>query len=234
MKLDFLKEIQKNPILIKYKIYILPAVSAIICLGLISLVIVPQVKGLLEAGKKNTELNHRLEVLQTKINALEKTDKSSIRENIKTSLSALPDDKNIPNAITQILYFLNINSLQLESLSSSGAGDGESVQIRMDISGNINNLKNFMARLKEAPRIIKIQSLDITGGRVTGNIQASIVLSVFFAQLPDKIGGIEQPVPQVTPQDLEVLSLIKSNAAAFPTITATSSAGVKGKADPFQ
>lgn len=234
---EIFKEQKKNPIYQKYEYAFLPTFSAIVFLGLVTLVIAPNVTKLIETNRNIEDLIIRKQSLETKLRGLEQSDPETVKKNIETTLMALPEDKDIPGAINQLLYLVNTNNLILTGVSftpASGVEDGTSTyQVKMDVTGDLINLRNFVNRIKENVRLLKPDSLEITGARFT-EIQSTIAVKVYFQPLQNSIGDVEKPLPVITQKDLEALAKIKDSATINSQISGVADDTQKGKADPFQ
>lgn len=225
----------------KYKIIILPVLAIFICLILIVLVIFPHIFALSGTSKllENTKNKHN--ALTKKLETLSQTDKTIYQDNVQATLVAMPQEKDIPGAVSQLLFLVGSSNLQLDEINliSAGlnvkpSGESESYQIGLGVTGDIDSLLGFMLKIKTIPRVMKITKLEVFGGRASNNVQATISLAVFFKAMPVNIGSIEQPIIPLTSSELERLSKIKSYKKVIPVIIPEDVTGTKGKTDPFQ
>lgn len=228
-----LKELLKNKYFVRYQILILPILSFFITAGLIFFVIIPQVGEFLSVRQGLQEANLKKEFLIQKAEVLENTNTNTFKDNIQTSLVALPEDRDIPQAIGQLLFLLNSNRLQLDDVKfSNSAGDdgkSKSFQVTFDVTGSYSSVQSFLSGIKTTPRLMKINSIQVSSAN--NKVQATLGVEVYYQPLPSIIGSVDQKLPQLTGKDLEVLA--KYQAFVTQPIN-TSVGGAKGKSDPFE
>ncbi len=232
-----LKGLKNNPVYDRYEFLILPVFSTVVCLALLILIVIPNIITLLETNKQIQDLNSKNQALTTKLKSLEQADPETIKKNIETTLIALPEDKDIPGAINQLLFLVNTNNLKLSGISFSVGSGTEALsnnyQIKMDVSGGLTNLQNFVNKLKESTRTLKPDSIEINGVKFT-DVQSTIAVKIYFQPLQKSIGDVEKPLPVITQKDLEPLEKIKNSEVMNSQISGGIINAQKGKTDPFQ
>lgn len=230
-------QIVKNPVFVKYQIFILPTAALIICLLLVRLLVIPQFVSLLSNQGNITAVKEQVKQLGTKISLLENIDSEQVRSDIETSLIALPEEKDIPAMIGQILFLVSTNRLKLDGMNFAAAASQtegvDSLQVQLDLSGEVTDLKEFMAAVKNSPRMIKIVAIEISGGG-RDQIQAQLSLITYFKKLPTSIGSIEDPVATLSQAESDLLNEIKSKSLTSPVASSRELTGPKGKSDPFE
>ena len=191
-----------------------------------------------ETFKTIDELNQKKAFYQQKAAELENLDLAGYKRDLDTALIALPVDRDIPGVTGELLVALSGSGMSLGGIQfSSSSPESEKVQeytLRMDISGTEANLKNFLERVKIAPRIIKLSSID-AGKATSGQLSASIGFVAFYQQLPSNIGSVDEDVPQISQADIQMLADIEAKVRALPgasSETASSSSEI-GKSNPF-
>lgn len=228
----------KNPILLKYQPFILPVISVIFCLLLLTLVTIPQLLNLIKSFQTLTDLNSKQSQLEDKISQLQKINKDSYKTNLETALIALPPEKDVPGAVDQILIMLSGSGLSLDGISFDNSTDSTvqtaNYAIKLTISGNNSQFRAFIDRTRTSPRIIKINSIE-TGLGPSNLLQATISLLVFYQPLPTNISTNNTSVPLTSDNDFKLLERIKDNASTIPTLSQLDITNVPtGKSDPFQ
>lgn len=234
---ELLKQLRANPLYQKYELFVLPGFSAVVCLVLIIMVIIPNVSAFLSTNSKISSLSARNTALSTKAKALEQVDTQTVKNNIQTALLALPNDKDVPNALNQLLFLVNNNALSLTGISFSpgqpAAAGASSYQIKMDVTGDLIHLRNFVNSLKDSIPLIKPDSIEITGIKFS-DVQSTIAVAIYFQPDQKNIGDIEKPLPVITQKDLEPLDKIKDAAENNAQVSNQLNNAPRGKSDPFR
>ncbi|MBI2021696.1 type 4a pilus biogenesis protein PilO [Candidatus Daviesbacteria bacterium] len=228
----------KNIVPEKYRIFILPVGSVLVCLILLIFVVIPQFIRYLTVNKTLEETKQKQTILSDKLNSLQQIDQNVYKENIDVALAALPDNQDVTGAVGQLLFLVSNNRLKLNALSFSNVtantGKIQSFQIKMEIAGNTDTVKNFISQLAKIPRILKLDKIEVIGLRKSNDVQASMSMLAYFEELPKSIGEVEQPLPAFDEKDVNLLTKIKSAQRSTPITTVTVASGPKGKKDPFE
>src|SRR5687768_17267667 len=112
-----IKDLLKNPLYIQYRDYIMPVVSFLISIALIVLVILPQIPQIGATNTQIEEVQAKTDALTQKSSTLESMDEEDYKTYLTTASQVLPSDRNIPNAIDNILRLVNANRLDLTSIT---------------------------------------------------------------------------------------------------------------------
>lgn len=231
-----LEKLRSNPIYRKYEMFIPPIVCAVIVILLLVTVIVPNVFQYIETNKKITEAEDKLAFFQEKESLLKSVNKEQYTAGVNRSFNILPTDKEAPAAIAQLYYIIGLTNMSVENISFSDAGssnDGKSFKIALEIKGNLSNLTGFILELKKAPRIMRINSLEVNAPSNASDILASLTIDAFYEPLPASISSIDQPIKQPTAKDLEILNNLANSS--FPSVGSEQDfSGPKGKPNPFE
>ncbi|MBI2595849.1 type 4a pilus biogenesis protein PilO [Candidatus Daviesbacteria bacterium] len=236
-----LSEVFSNPALSRYKVMVVPVFSALVCLILIILIIVPHIKSLNETNKLIKDINIRNDTLSKKLDILRQTDKALYQDNFKLALAAVPAEKDVPGAANQLLFLLQSSKMQLDDMNFAISGNAQPSSdkisdyvINITATGEVSALKEFILKVKDAARVMKINQLDITGGRASNNIQVTLTLAAFYQGVPTSIGNIDQPVSSLSTDEEALLAQIKNFQKNTPIIESEEVTGAKGKSNPFQ
>lgn len=232
----YIEQLRAHPLYKKYELFVPPILCVVIVIALLVAVVVPNVLQYFETGKKITEAQDKVAFFKEKEALLKSVNKEDFTEGINRSLVILPTDKEAPTAIAQLYYILGLTNMTVENISFSDAGgatDGKSFKIALELKGSLSSLTNFILQLKEAPRIMRINTLEVSGAGGTGEILSSITIDAFYEPLPGSISSIDQPVNQPTKKELEALDSLATSS--FPSIGAEEDySGPKGKPNPFE
>lgn len=234
---ELISKLLQNPVFLEYQMFILPALAVVICLLLIALLVIPQSVNLIRSQGDIAAVSEQAKQLEAKIALLGSIDSDQVKSDIETSLIALPEEKDIPAMIGQLLYLVSINRIKLEGISfasTTSQTEGiDSLQVQLDLSGEMADLKEFMAAVKNSARIIKIVTIQITGGG-QDQIQAQLTLVTYFRKLPTSIGNLEDPVATLTQAESDILNEIKNRSLTSPVASSQDLTGPRGKPDPFE
>jgi Tfp pilus assembly protein PilO len=226
-----------SPIFLKHSRLIVPGIVLVVALLIASLITIPQFLKLFETFRTIEELNTKKAFYQRKISELESLDIVGYRKDLETALIALPVDKDITGITGELLVALSGSGMSLGGITfGSDTPGSEKVQeytLKMDVTGSSDNLRNFLERVKLSPRIIKLESIDVSRGK--GNLlAASLGFVTLYQQLPQHIGAVDENVPQIATTDLQVLADIEAKIKSLPQISPTeASTSAIGKLDPF-
>lgn len=225
----------------KYQNLIFPLIAILVGLAILIMVVVPQALKIPETNKQTDKLRKDLATLNQKIAQLNKVDVNQYKDNVNSSLTALPQEKDVPGAMILIFNLLRNNSLTLNGLSfgADTPSNGASVfLVKVDISGTKDSLANLITQLKESPRVVKAETLSTTSTVNSTTMEILIGLNSYFQPLPpSQTLELSKPVELPTAANIDTLQKIKDYEAknAALTIEATASANSQlGKPDPFQ
>lgn len=233
--IGLIKKIKEHPFYVKYQVFILPLVSFVICIALLILVVFPNVMAFSKNNDQINELKAKTDSLKQKISALESVDADLYKKNTSLALTILPSEKNIPEALNQVLLLLSSNRLQLLDISLSSSEQAkqgtQSFGVKVEVSGEESSVRNFILDTKETLRLMGITKIDITGG-TNGVYQASVNLDIFYEALPTSLGSLDQPVTLPSKSELDLLA--KAEAAQATEESDSQSSVPIGKDNLFE
>lgn len=227
----------KNGLVEKYKIVLVPLMVLVLATVIIILVTIPQFLKLFETFKTIDELNQKKAFYQQKEKELEAINEGKFREDLDTALIALPVEKDIPGVMGELLVALGGSGMDLDGITfSTSPVESEQTQeyaITIDASGEESTLRNFLERVTVAPRLVKLNSIEVSRG--TGQtVSTSITFVTFYQLLPKTIGSVDDKLPKVTQADTQVLADIAAKIRSFPKANNQGSQSTIGKLDPFR
>lgn len=236
--MDRLKLFLNHPQFIKYQTVILAGFSILICVILIAFSIVPQSLQLLKTSKEISQKDEKNKFIADKISKLESLNLSNYKKDLNSSLLMLPDDKDIPGVIGQVLSTLNASGLALDTFTFSTQGEASSVlstySVKVSVVGDSASLKLFLDKIKQSSRLMRVTNIEINNIGILNRAQAVVELTVYYQPLPAAVGNIDQPVTLLTEKEKELLEKISQfdqNNASLSTESASVSVG---KSDPFE
>jgi Tfp pilus assembly protein PilO len=227
-----------TPFIQKNRRLIIPGIVLVLAILIVFLVTGPQFLRLFATFQTIQQLNAKKTFYQNKITELQSLDLPKFRDNLETALIALPVDRDITGVTGELLVALSQSGMSLAGVNFASASlESEKVQeytLTIDVNGTEDNLRNFLERVKLSPRIIKLNTINVSRGKNSA-INASIGFAAFYQQLPKNIGTVDEDVPKITEADLKTLEDIKTKIRVLPqaSVQTASSSGI-GKLDPFR
>jgi Tfp pilus assembly protein PilO len=237
-KLKVFKPILNNP---KVRFFVLPVLAVLVVVLSTVFLIVPQVVRITKVQGEVKELETKINFFDSKVNLLSSIDSSEYKSELQISLIALPADHDIPSSLGELFSILSLTQLKLENISLSGLSGGAdksksvpSYSIRMDISGSRENMEKFIETIKLAPRLVNLNTVNVTFLRNSSDVQASVDVLVFYKALPATVGDLSQKISPLDEKDRAILSRIKSNLQLIPAAQPEQPSQFGNKPDPFQ
>lgn len=223
---------------LKYQLFIKPLLVSIFCVTVIYLVLIPQIGAFTSTNGNLASSQTKLGILQVKASELDSLDKELYIKNLQLVLTALPEDRQVAQALVVVQDTLNRDGLVLENAKLlSGAGDKNqrSYQLQLVVRGDISKVRQFLLDLKKAPRLVQILDVNSQTGTSGLEIESQLTLEIFYGPLPKTLGEIDQPIPKLTDNDQQVIANIAKavqTTGALGSLESSSSSSL-GKADPF-
>lgn len=230
MKPEDLKKIYDQ-----YRIFIFPVAVVISCLILIVFIIFPQIMNLIKNYQTEGRLKSRFDTMDSKVQALENVDEKDLSEKLKLALNAYPQDNDFANVagILQELagrFGFIINSMQVGAVSQADKGSNSQFNVQLDLTGSKVTVNDLMNSIENYPRIMKVNSIELSNAKVSSNVNAVLNIKAYFQSLPTAFGNVDTKLPQITDKDEAVLTSL----ARIPVSTYSGIAVPKGKANLFE
>lgn len=221
----------------KYRVLLVPIIVVITAIVIVVLVTIPQLYNLFNTFKTINELKQKKLFYQNKAAELAEIKIQDFRNDLDTSLVALPVEKDIPGVMGELLVSLGGSGMTLNGITfSSSPPESEKVEeytVTIDATGTDVSLGNFLERVTLAPRVIKLTTIQVSSGG-TANLNASITFATFYQTLPSNIGKIDDKLPKINQEDTQILADIKTKQRMFPKVAPQTSQTTIGKLDPFK
>lgn len=220
-----------------YKLIIFPSVVVLSCLVLIATVIFPQISNLIGNSKTENQLRVKIKNIDTKAQALESVDENDLSSKLKIALSLYPSDSE-PSYVIGVFqevtarYGFNIGSLHLGGSTQAAKGSVLEFNVKLELTGPRMLLKDLITNIENAPRIMKIDNMEIANTRIGDNVDVSLNVKVYYQPFPNSFGDIDTPLPTISDKEEAVLASL-AKAPVF-TISGFSAFVPKGKANPFE
>lgn len=224
-----------------YKLLIFPLVVALSSLILILLVILPQTIKLLINQRVGNDLLSRSENLEVKAETLASINEGELLQNLGYALNVYPQDRDLANVVGQVQIIAARTGFNIVSLNLGGGpltppkGGAQSFNVTLQLTGSKALLPLLLSELENAPRLMRVSSLEISSIAIAGGsgIQVSLGIDVLYSVAPPEFGTVDSPLPQLSEKEQELLvRLAKVGSQRVGTGQVISAP--RGKANPFE
>lgn len=237
MNLKFISELLTNLNTpdgkLDYRKLAFPVVSVLVSAVVIFLVVLPQIIQLINNQKILNDLNTQVDNLDSKIAALSSISTPEYETNLNIVTKALPGSKDYIDSTPYIQDAIDKSKVQLTGLSfseSPATGALSAYQIKVDITGNLLQLNQFLSQINRSVRVIRVSKIDITSGSSGGDLSATISILAYYSAVKKPNLSISQPVINLSEQEQsELIKLDKS----LKTQDVKTPTGQVGRSDPF-
>jgi len=220
-----------------YRLYIFPIVVAVASLGLIVLIIIPQISSLISNQKVGDQLSHRFKTLEVKAKDLETYDSLDLSQKVSYALSAFPAEKDFINVIGLIQNLVSQSGFTVINLAlgsqSSKALNTDSYTIKLEVSGSKILAANLFSSIESSTRIMKIDNIEISNAQNSQATDILININVLYSPSPASFGSIDSPLPKLSQKDEDLLAKL-AGVSPFSPPDANVQLPSRGKANPFE
>lgn len=230
------KEIKK--LYREYRFIIFPALTGAVCLLLIALIVVPQTLSFFNNQESLRASEEKHQFLSEKAQTLSSLNEVDLKNKTEVMVSVLPDDKDystilgLIQSITSATGFV-ITSFQIGAPFTDTSTGTLGFNIKVEITGQQENFKNLLNGLENSKQVLKLSGVEINDQGNATRLETVVSIDAYYAPLPKAIGALNAPLPELTAEDLALLTkysrLVDTRAA-----TSTFSASPKGKLNPFE
>lgn len=220
----------------RYRIYLYPILVIVAGLILIGLVILPQTLRLISNNKVEDELTNRFKSLEVKADELKNVSLQDLSTEVSTALNAFPSEKDYGNAIgilqnVTVQNGFTILGLVLNDSSEGNSKIGQNYIIRIEILGQRSKLRTLLDQIETSQRIMKLQSMDITTGRDSDTINATLAINIYYSPIPKSFGSIDAPLPKLSQEEEALLQELSRSSVGLGTGSLYTP---NGKSNPFE
>lgn len=221
----------------QYKTIIISVAMILSCLVLVIFGIAPQLKALIENQKTFEEVTSKSQFLEVRAKELQTLEGSNLESKVDIVLYSLPAEKDYPSSLNVLQQVSLANNFKLTNVTISQSLGGTSkltgFGIKAEATGPRTSLDNFIKSIDQAPKVMKVSSIEVSNPRGSDTIVVILGIDVFFAPVPSQLGSVDSKLPQLTDQDNELLN---SLTRAVPTTTRSEGfiPSPKGKLNPFE
>lgn len=177
----------------RYREYIAPIATLIVCTALIVGVVVPQIQEFVETQNRAKEIQREISVLKNNVQFLTSLNDSTLDSQIRIASSALPPEKDfagILNAITAASARAGASlgdfSFAVGELSTKSAQvtPQPSIQVALTVNGGVLSTQRFIRELSKTMPLSEVLNAAISGN-------SSTLTTVFYYRVfpPIKFDG---------------------------------------------
>ena len=213
-----------------------PGGAIVVSLVILLFIIWPKFTQILQLRSDNRELAGRVQNLNLKTQKLASFDKESLDLKLGASEQLLPSDKGVFSLVTQMErtaaasgVLLNRVDIAPGSLHDTGSAKnttaassqpdgqvtiGQSIQLKMSITGDYKSFEQFLKNIFSVSRILAIKDLNLSASTSSSDqssqIRAAMTIDAYWQPLPKELNSIESPVEDLTESELAILNQVSS------------------------
>lgn len=196
----------------KYKDYLLPLFTVLVCFAILFFVIMPQFQNYLSSKQQLEEETQKLNVLNNNYNFLSSLDEAKNTSDLKTLSVVLPPSKDftgIINALSVASSKTGVGigdfSFSLGNLAKSNDLDPSSqpsVKIEVNLTGNASLITNFINELYKTAPLSEILSVK------TNLDSSNLVILFYYKPFPPQNVSDDAAVAQISSKNSNLLKQI--------------------------
>lgn len=223
-------------IYIKYKFFLFPFLIVMACILVGFFVIYPQWSRIIADQDRIAALDKKTSLLESKARKLDSLDEKDIKEKLAVALKVLPAESDFATTLGLIQNLANQYQFIIVNFQTSQSGGKENLKlteysISLDLIGPRDLMKKFIDSINENFRLMRTARLEINIPSSKDEVTANITVDAFFSQIPQSLGSVDAPVPEISNDDERLMTELASQQPyVAPT---TVSGGPKGKTNPF-
>lgn len=223
-----------------YRSYIFPAIVVLSNLFLIVFVIYPQTAKLISNQKDMGEIIHKSQFLETKVSAMEIYNSDDLSRKLEIAMSAYPGNKDFGVAMGLLQQLVAQSGFKIVAIAqgnnSKASGGADSYELKLEIIGIKPNLPILLNNLENAPRLIRVNSIDVASGNNLQALNVSLVVEILFTALPQSFSFADALPPVLSQQDEDLITRLAGAGGA--AVESGSDSGsiptTRGKSNPFE
>lgn len=222
------------------KLFLFPAVTIFLILILTVRFLLPKIEETQAIFSKNSKDKETLNSLENKAKKLTDLKNSTLTVDFQKAEAVLPSDKNIPQIFASLNQLERVNGVQLEDLSlkpgilskdtvggKKGGANLENLVFSVSLVGNETSVLAFAENLLKNAPLFNINSVTLTGSG--GTFRLVLGLTTYYQNLPETLGKVNSPLPELSEPQKKALALIQSfSFNAIPIEAGTSASSPSG------
>lgn len=219
----------------RYRTFIAPVSTIIVCIALFWLVIIPQMQAFFAQREALATDTQNLATLHQNLTTVTRLDTTKLNQTLATATKALPTEKDFAGILSALNgaelgagVILDDYAIQLGDLSGldqNGKLSQLPIQLHVSIQGNADAARRFVEQLKAQLPLSDVISVVASSGNAI-----SVTIIFYYAPLPKIAFDDSAPLPVLTTADGKMLETLgqpiagdygaaSRSAALTPTIT---------------
>lgn len=215
------------------KVLAFPSILAISLIVLSILVFKNGVSRIYEKLDELEELDKTVSTLEEKVGILRQIE-GIVLEQVDTSLVSLPEKNPSMISLQQLENLAQNKGIEIINKTSKGKQSALpslfSGSIDLELTGQLQNLLNFLQDLDTIAPITTIAEINIKGEE--NGVSSSSALSVYWGTYPTKIPPITEPIKTLTQNEENLLG--KLTALNKPDLVKLEAQAPSTRVNPFQ
>lgn len=191
----------------KYKDYLIPVLSIIICFFLLVFITIPQIGILSEKQQQLTTEKTKLHILTNNYNVLAGLDDFTLDSQLALTVGALPSSKNFTSVLNSINLaanksgvFLGDYEFQVGDLSKISPGKNiPTLELTLFINGGVNETVKFVNELYNSLPITEVTNIEVNNNR-------SSITAVFYYKPFADVKDNSLPINSLSKNYLDIIS----------------------------
>lgn len=227
-----LNKLTLEQLYVKYKDYLIPILSIIICFFLLVFITIPQIGILSEKQQQYNLEKTKLQILTNNYNVLSGLNDITLNSQLALAVGVLPSGKNFSSVLNSINLaanksgvFLGDYEFQVGDLSKIPLGKNvPALELTLSINGGVNETVKFVNELYNSLPIAEVTNITVSNNR------SSIIAIFYYKPFADNknnsspvtalsknyLDTINQVSSWNNPQVLEIISSLNASQSASP------------------
>ncbi len=217
----------------KYRDFLIPAITIIICFILLVKIIIPQINSLSKRGQEMKAEKTKLDILKNNLKLLVDLNESTLDSQLAIASDALPSTKNFTGVLNEVSLsanksgvFLGDFEFQVGDLSklTSSEENLPSLQLTLIVNGGVTSAVKFINELYKSLPLAEVKGIEIN------NLRSTMATVFYYKQFSTDSVNPSAPLSPLSSNDLSIIKDFSSwnNPKVFEQIqripTATGSA----------
>jgi len=222
-----LNELVLQSLYYRYKAFIVPVSTILVCVFLFFFVIIPQFQNFLATKDEITTNVNNLNILKSNLQLVTSLNDDNLNTTLSTATNALPSEKDF-NGILSALnnsaaiagtslgnYSFSIGDLT--GIDQSGKATQLPLQLNVVVIGDINTAGRFVSALKNQLPIS--DAISIVSNNDNTN---TVTVAFYYATLPKISFTDTVPLPLLSSSDIKLLTTLSSSQVVVPVVASPS------------
>lgn len=203
-------------LIIKWREFIVLAISISIASAAAWFFIIPQVGGIQALFGEQGVLKQRLTKLATKNSQLDTVSEQILRSQMDRATTVLPPSKDVPGIYEDLVKVETASGITIDSvslvpgnISKVSVEKSEDLDLTLSSRGTLEGMRAFLSNVLQLTRLMTLTSVRYGIGDTTGS-SLQMSLKTYFMGLPTVLPRLEDPIPTLSEEEVKVLEAASS------------------------